>query len=107
MRVSARAAIMFTVLAIQELIYIFSYRNLRRSVIRSGNFFSNKALFGAVALGFGQQLAALYVPLLSNALEVVPLHLPDWGLVLSVAFTVVLVVELVKYLTVYGRNRRK
>jgi hypothetical protein len=47
------------------------------------------------------------VPFLSNALEVVPLHLPDWGLVLSVAFTMVFVVEIVKYLTVYGRNRRK
>jgi Ca2+-transporting ATPase len=105
--IASGRAIVFTVLAIQELIYIFSYRNLRRSVIRSGNFFSNKALFGAVALGFGQQLVALYVPFLSNALEVVPLHLPDWGLVLSVAFTMVLVVEIVKYVTVYGRNRQK
>lgn len=105
--IASGRAIVFTVLAVQELIYIFSYRNLRRSVIRSGNFFSNKALFGAVALGFGQQLAALYVPFLSNALEVVPLHLPDWGLVLSAAFTMVFVVEIVKYLTVYGRNRRK
>jgi Ca2+-transporting ATPase len=103
--IASGRSIVFTVLAVQELIYIFSYRNLRRSIVRSGNFFANKALFGAVVLGFGQQLLALYVPFLSNALEVVPLHLPDWGLVLGVVFTMVLVVEIVKYVTVYGRNK--
>jgi Ca2+-transporting ATPase len=88
--------IVFTVLAIQELVYIFAYRSFRHSVFRSGKFFSNKSLIGAVVLGFSQQLLALYVPVLNNVLGVVPLHLTDWLMVLSVAFGMLLIVETVK-----------
>lgn len=96
--------IVFTVLAIQELVYIFSYRSLRRSIFRSGNFFSNKPLFGTVALGFAQQLLVLYIPFLNGVLGVVPLHLSDWALVLSVAFGMMGVVEVVKYITKHTRK---
>lgn len=95
---SARS-IVFTVLAVQELIYIFSYRNLRRSIFRSGNFFANKWLFAAVALGFTQQLLALYVPFFNGLLSVVPLHFSDWILVLTVAFSMVFIVEATKFAT--------
>jgi Ca2+-transporting ATPase len=95
--VASGRTIVFTVLAIQELIYIFSYRSLRHSVLDSKRFFSNKALLGTVALGFAEQLLALYVPFLNNVLDVVPLHLPDWAIVLSIAFAIMIVVETVKY----------
>ncbi len=95
---SART-IVFTVLAVQELVYIFSYRNLRQSIFSSGNFFANKALFGAVVLGFSQQLLALYVPFFNGLLAVVPLHVGDWILVLSVASAMVFIVEITKFLT--------
>jgi Ca2+-transporting ATPase len=85
-------------LAVQELIYIFAYRSFRQSIFRSGSFFSNKALFGAVALGFFQQMLALYVPFLNDVLGVVPLHASDWALVLSIAFLILLIVESVKYI---------
>ncbi len=104
--IASGSTIVFTVLAVQELIYIFSYRRLRGSVFRSGKFFSNKPLFGAVALGFATQLLALYVPFLNNVLGVVPLHLIDWALVLVVAFGMMGVVELVKYVTVRSRYRQ-
>lgn len=102
---SART-IVFTVLAVQELIYIFSYRNLRRSVFTSGNFFSNKPLFGTVALGFAQQILVLYIPFLNGVLGVVPLHLADWALVFAVAFGMMGVVEVVKYVMNRPKNQR-
>ena len=104
--IASGSTIVFTVLAVQELIYIFSYRRLRGSVFRSGKFFSNKPLFGAVALGFATQLLALYVPFLNNILGVVPLHFTDWALVLVVAFGMMGVVELVKYVTIRSRFKQ-
>jgi Ca2+-transporting ATPase len=89
--------VVFTVLAIQELIYIFAYRNLKNHIITSGNFFANKWLFGTVALGLAQQMLALYVPILNKILGVVPLHFNDWILVLVVGFGMLLIVETVKY----------
>ena len=105
--VASGRSIVFTVLAVQELIYIFSYRSFRRSIFKSGNFFANKALFATVTFGFGQQLLALYVPALNNVLNVVPLHLSDWALVLTVAFGMMLVVEVVKYATNQTRKRNR
>jgi Ca2+-transporting ATPase len=102
--IESASTIVFTVLAVQELIYIFAYRSFRRSIFRSGNFFSNKPLFGAVALGFTQQILALYVPLLNDVLGVVPLHAVDWALVLCVAFVILLIVESVKYVAI--RNQK-
>lgn len=102
---AAGRTIVFTVLAVQELIYIFSYRNLRQSIFKAGNFFSNKPLFGAVILGFSQQFLALYVPFFNGILNVVPLHLNDWILVLSVALAMVLIVEATK--SVARRNDKK
>jgi Ca2+-transporting ATPase len=99
------STIVFTVLAIQELVYIFGYRNLRHSIFKSGNFFQNKALFATVAFGFTQQFLALYVPFLNNALGVVPLHLNDWIIVLTVAFGMLLIVEVVKYAVRYSKRK--
>lgn len=69
--VSGRS-IVFTVLAIQDLIYIFSYRSLNSSVFNSKHFFANKPLFASVALGFAQQIAAIYIPLLNQVLGTTP-----------------------------------
>ena len=99
--------IVFTVLAVQELIYIFAYRNLRHSLFKSGNFFTNKPLFATVALGLIQQLLALYVPFLNNVLGVVPLHMNDWALVLSVGFGMLFIVETVKYLMRHVKKKEK
>lgn len=103
--VASGRTIVFTVLAIQELIYIFSYRSLRHSILDSKRFFSNKTLFGTVALGFTEQLLALYVPFLNNVLDVVPLHPTDWAIVLSIAFVIMIVVEIVKYITIHSRRQ--
>jgi Ca2+-transporting ATPase len=101
------STIVFTVLAIQELVYIFGYRNLRHPIFKSGNFFKNKALFATVAFGFFEQSIALYISFLNNALGVVPLHLNDWTIVLVVAFGMLFTVEVVKYMVGYSQRRDK
>lgn len=98
--------IVFTVLAIQDLIYVFSYRSLNSSVFHSKNFFANKPLFVAVALGFAQQIAAIYVPLLNQVLEVTPLHLNDWAIIFSVSLSTMLLIEIVKHQFHVARARR-
>lgn len=97
--------IIFTIIAIEDVIYAFSYRSLRQSVFMSGGFFSNKALFGAVALGFAQQVVAIHVPFMNDVLGVVPLDYMDWVLVLSFGFGMMGVVESVKYLRRHKNSR--
>jgi len=92
-------SVVFAVLAVQELIYIFSYRSLRTSVFKAGNFFANKPLVGSVALGLGLVIIALYVPGLNTALGVTPLGLLGWSMVLGVSFAMMGIVELVKYIS--------
>jgi Ca2+-transporting ATPase len=101
--------LVFTFIAIEDLVYIFSYRNLRQSIFTSGRFFSNRALFGTVALGFVQQIMAIHNPFLSNLLAVVSLQLADWLLVLSFALCMVGLVEAVKYVArhVKGKHSRR
>jgi Ca2+-transporting ATPase len=98
--------VVFTVLGTQEMIYIFSYRSLRTSIFRSGNFLANRVLLATVALGLGQQLLALYVPPVSGVLGVVPLGLVDWASVLAVSFAMMAIVEVVK-LVARHKGRKK
>ena len=90
--------LVFTILAIQSLIYIFSFRSLRRSIFKSGNFFSNKPLIFSVVLGIGQVFVALYIPFFNDILDVVPLDFTSWVIVLSVSFCMVAIVEIVKFI---------
>ncbi|MFX0045866.1 MAG: cation-translocating P-type ATPase [Candidatus Hermodarchaeota archaeon] len=90
-------SIVFTVLAIQSLIYIFSYRSLNTSIFYSKNFFSNKPLLVSVALGFAQQIAAIYIPFLNQVLETTPLHLNDWGIIFGISLSTMLFIEVVKH----------
>ena len=105
--IASGRTIVFTVLAVQELIYIFAYRNLRHSLFRSGSFFTNKPLLITVAFGLFQQLLALYVPFLNNILGVVPLHFNDWVLVLSVGFGMLFIVETVKYVMRHAKKKEE
>lgn len=89
--------LVFTILAIQSLVYIFSFRSLRRSIFKSGNFFSNKPLIFSVVLGIGQVFVALYIPFFNDILDVIPLDFTSWIIVLSVSLIMVAIVEIVKF----------
>ena len=89
--------IVFSVLGMQSMIYIFSYRSLHLSILKSGSIFANKPLFFSVLLGIALVVLGVYVPALNSVLGTVPLDLLGWGIVLGEAFGMVGIVELVKF----------
>jgi P-type Ca2+ transporter type 2C len=90
-------------LAVNSLIYIFAYRSLRRSILHSGYLTANKPLLAAVASGLLVAVAAVVIPPLRRLLGLVALTLMQWGLIFAVALTLLLLVELAKYLN--GRRQ--
>jgi len=89
--------IVFSILAVQGLIYIFSYRSLSYSVFKSGRITSNKWLLGSVISGLLLVVVALYLPGLNSVLEVIPLDLFGWAVVLSISFLMLFIVEICKF----------
>jgi Ca2+-transporting ATPase len=69
--------------------------------------FSNKWLIYACALSFSMLLMVLYVPFLRAAFEIVPLGLADWAVIIPLALTVIIVVEIQKFLTSLLEKRRQ
>jgi len=101
---SLARTVVFTTIAVQDLIYVFSYRSFRLPIFKLFTFSSNKWLFAAVAFGFAQQLFALYVPFMIDIMDTVPLQLIDWMYVVSVAVILIAIIEVVKYQTRHHRN---
>jgi Ca2+-transporting ATPase len=96
--------VVFTTIAVQDLIYVFCYRSFRLSIFKLLNFSSNKWLFAAVAFGFAQQLFAIYAPFMNNIMDTVPLQFFEWVFVLVVAIILIAIIEAVKYQTRHYKN---
>lgn len=93
----ARAStIAFSILAIDSLIYVFSVRSLRHSILKE-NIFSNKYLIMAVVVAFVFQLLAIYHPFLQSVLKTVPLDFADWTIIAFICAVELVVIEIVKY----------
>jgi P-type Ca2+ transporter type 2C len=90
-------------LAVNSLVYIFSYRSLRRSILHTGYLTANKPLLAAVASGLLVAVAAVVIPPLRRLLGLAALSLAQWGLIFAVALTLLLLVELAKYIN--GRRQ--
>ena len=98
-------SLVFGVFAVDAMIYIFGYRSLRRPLLRLGSPRRNKPLIGAVLLGLGLGVAAITLPPLQRLLGLVPLAPRQWLLIFALAFALLGVVELGKYID--ARLRRK
>jgi Ca2+-transporting ATPase len=99
--------VVFASVAAVDLIYIFSFRNLKKSLFRSENIFQNKFLFVGIIYGFLLTFAAVYVPALNRVLGTQPLPAVDWLLVLAVAVAAILWTEVVKYFSNFRNNHLK
>jgi Ca2+-transporting ATPase len=88
--------LIFAAVAVVDLIYIFSFKNLKKSIFKTENFFQNKLLFLGVLYGFLLTFAAIYLPVLNRILGTQPLEPIHWLLVLSIALTATFWAELVK-----------
>ncbi|MFA4880260.1 MAG: HAD-IC family P-type ATPase [Candidatus Doudnabacteria bacterium] len=96
--------LIFTTVAVVDLIYIFSFKNLKKPIFKTENFFKNKLLFLGVLYGLSLTFAAIYLPVLNRILGTEPLKPVHWLLVLSVALIATLWAELVKI--IYNRKYR-
>lgn len=89
--------IVFSILAIDSLVYVFSVRSLRHSLFQK-NLFSNKYLVAAVTAAFIFQMFSIYHPFFQNILRTVPLDINDWILIVFVFIAEIAIIESVKYL---------
>ncbi|MFA6215477.1 MAG: HAD-IC family P-type ATPase [Patescibacteria group bacterium] len=99
--------LLFSMLGVESLLYVFSCRNLRQSIFKS-NHFSNPYLVGAVLIGLGLQLIAIYQPYLQRIFETVSLGLNDWLIIIALNLIQLAGIELVKYYFIvkkYNTNR--
>lgn len=90
--------IVFSVVAFSPLIYIFSYRSLSRSILTSRRITENKWLLGSVLLGIVQVLMGIYLPGLSQILQLIPLTTMGWIIVVIMALFMIFIVEVFKFI---------
>ncbi len=88
--------IIFASLAVNSLLYIFSCKNLRKNLWQE-RIFSNKLLIGAVLIGLGMLILAIYLPSLQYALKTKPLGLHGWLIVFGASIVDILLIEATKF----------
>ncbi|MDO8601311.1 MAG: HAD-IC family P-type ATPase [bacterium] len=88
--------LIFASVAVVDLVYIFSFKNLKKSIFRTENFFKNKLLFLGVAYGFLLTFAAIYLPGLNRILGTMPLQPLHWLFIFGIALIATLWTEIIK-----------
>jgi Ca2+-transporting ATPase len=96
--------ITFATVATVSLVYIFAFKNLKKLIIHTENFFHNKYLILSVFYGFLLIFSAIYIPQLNVLLGTVPLKPFHWVLVFSVSLITVFFTEAVK---IINKKREK
>ena len=91
-----RRTLVFATLASIDLIYIFSFKNLKKSIPQMENFFQNKFLFLSILYGFLLLFAAVYLPPFNKILGTYSLSWWDWILVFSIGVMTTFVLEISK-----------
>ena len=76
----------FATLSLCQLVHVFNFRSLHRSVV-GRRFFGNRPLLGAVLLSAALQLAVLLIPAAAAIFHVVPLDAEGWFYVAVLAVT--------------------
>lgn len=94
----------FATLTFSQLFHAFDVRSETTPLFRLG-VLSNKAMNKAFLAGAALQAAVLLAPPLQGAFSVVPLALEQWGMVLALALTPLVVCEAAKLLRPKGRKK--
>ncbi len=89
--------IAMTTMVLFQFFQAWNSRSETRSVFRI-SVFGNPFLFYSMVAAFLAQIAVIYVPALQWVFRTVPLSLTDWVKVAIVALTIVIVVEMDKWL---------
>ncbi len=94
----------FATLISLRLCNAFNCRSAGNSLFKLG-LFTNKWLIYAVASSLLLMLAVIYVPFLQAAFMTVPLSPTDWVIILLVASTVFIIVEIAKFIAAWRDKR--
>lgn len=86
----------FTMIVFSMMFNAFNWRSDRHSVFSLG-LFSNRPLIYAVASTILLQLLVIYAPFLNTSFSTVQLGLADWAIILPLAATTLVIVEVAKY----------
>jgi Ca2+-transporting ATPase len=86
----------FGVMVTAQLAHAFNCRSQRSSLFQAG-VGSNPALWGAIALSLGAQVAVLTVPAVARIFKVTPLASLDWALIGVASVLPFLVMEAIKF----------
>ncbi len=87
--------LIFAMIGVDSLFYIFSLRNLREPIWKT-NILDNKMLILAVLISFWLLIISIYWPPLQKALHTVPLSLNSWIVILLVAVSTIIMIEIIK-----------
>lgn len=94
----------FTVIILIEKVNVLNFRALQ-SPLSTVGFFSNPWVLMAIIGMICLQVAAVYVPILQQALHTVPLGIEEWILMLTLALPIFLIAEAYKWAA--ARSSRK
>ena len=93
----------FTTLMMFQLFNVYNCRSGWRSAF--SGFFENRWLLGAVALSLFSHVLVIYVPVLQTAFHTVPLSALDWLVATAVGATLLILMEVVKFVLRVQRRR--
>jgi len=99
------STLVFATLGTIDLIYVVSFKNLKRPIIRIENFFENKFLPLAILYGFLLLFLAIYFPPLQKVLNTMPLKFWHWGIVFSIGILTTILLEILK--VIFAKNNNK
>jgi len=99
------STLVFATLGAIDLIYVVSFKNLRKPIIKIENFFENKFLPLAILYGFLLLFLAIYFSPLQKVLNTVPLDLWHWGIVFSIGILTTILLEILK--VIFAKNNSK
>ena len=93
----------FAAIGFDSLFYIFSCKNLKKSIWKY-NIFDNSFLLISVIFGFFMIALAVYNPFLQNILKLIPLDIYDWLALISIGLFNLLAIELGKVFFIYKKQ---
>jgi len=88
-------SVVFTTLITAELLRAFSSRSQTYTLFKIG-FFTNIRMIQAVFVSFALTVLVLYIPVLNEIFNVMPLTMKDWQIIMTFSFIPMLVGELYK-----------
>jgi Ca2+-transporting ATPase len=97
-RLAEGRSIVFASLALNSMIYVFAYRSMRRSIFRMNRLNANMPLIWAVLAGVMMVALAFVIPSLRSMLGLVLLSWQEWLVVAGIAFGLLVVVEVSKWI---------